>query len=169
MIHPRLKQLLLCAIVLEYGRGMPIPKRDEDVASCLVPGTSSSCVADRSCSGVTFNDRSCLNTSVPWDTPYLQVKCCFRCCLGYWQKKLGFTAVLETRRAELKRKKYFVFDQDDVFIHRYTVVSASLRYLQRISPIVHQLTCLILDVHRRKCTQQLETEASHSHRFPREV
>jgi len=67
----------------------------EDVGTCLASaGGGSTCAPSRDCSGVSFgDDRSCLLAAVPWLTPHSQVKCCFRCCLWYWQHELGLTEI----------------------------------------------------------------------------
>ena len=97
------------------------PAKDENVARLLVPGKASICDAHRSCVGVVFEDRSCLNVSIPWEVPYLQVRCAFRCCLGYWQQKLGLIEVLKLRRKQLKSKKYLAYDPYEVLVHRYSI------------------------------------------------
>ena len=43
---------------------------------------------------------SCLNASVPWMTPYAQVRCCFRCCLAYWQQQLALGDMYRKRVAD---------------------------------------------------------------------
>ena len=37
--------------------------------------------------------RECLLARVPWQTPLSVVRCCFRCCVEYWQDALGLTDI----------------------------------------------------------------------------
>ena len=63
----------------------------EDVPGCLAG--ASSCVPSRNCEAVTGFDRACLSAAVPWRVPYARIRCCFRCCLAHWQRRLGLDAV----------------------------------------------------------------------------
>ena len=124
---------LLCTTSLFLPSGTAT--RTENVSAFLVPGEASSCDAQRSCSEVTFGyDRSCLNSSIPWDVPYLQVRCAFRCCLYYWQRKLGLDEVQRVRARELKDRTWFAFDPHEVLIHRYTVEQISTIRQGGVSP-----------------------------------
>ena len=101
---------------------------------------SEACVPDRSCEGVSFGrDRSCLAARVPWRIPHARVKCCFRCCLFYWQRELGLDAVRGDWEWDLKEhgvpsaagtKKHGWPAWDDViFSHMTPFVWASSRRL----------------------------------------
>ena len=86
--------LLLCSARIQVAA-----QGAEGVESCL--RSSSTCVASRSCAGASFaDDRSCLAAAVPWGTPYKAVRCCFRCCLDYWYRRLGLMEVHEHWRRQ---------------------------------------------------------------------
>ena len=120
--------LLLLSPLLVRGDG-----GQENVRACLVPAQDQGvCNKSRTCDGVSFGeDRSCLSTSVPWDTPYLQVRCCFRCCLYYWQRRLGLDKVFQFRRSNKLHdprfkdmnfgREAFLPLQDEILLHRWTV------------------------------------------------
>jgi hypothetical protein len=82
----------------------------EDVGACLLVShkevAQSRCDTQRDCAGVSFgDDRSCLDAAVPWLTPHTQVKCCFRCCLAYWQRELGLSEILQDWEADIRDHK----------------------------------------------------------------
>jgi uncharacterized membrane protein YgcG len=110
------------------------PAFEEDVADFLVPGRASSCLPERICDEVTFSDRSCLNASIPWELPYLQVRCAFRCCLWYWQRKLGLASVVRKRTEQMHRLKYYVDDPYEVIFHRYSAAQISTVRFGDLSP-----------------------------------
>ena len=114
----------------------------EDVSTCLAGGGA--CDADRSCERVRFPSRECLAAAVPWRTPYRRVRCCFRCCLRYWQRALGLDAVYaHWRRAVaangteankmLGTSKHGLPDADEVLVsHMTPFVWATTRELSRV-------------------------------------
>ena len=112
----------------------------EDVSVCL-KDSPTSCDPRRSCEGVHFNGRECLDASVPWRLPHSRVQCCFRCCLFFWQRALGLDAVLadwnEVRakrnipnEAGVKKHGWPLWD-DVVFSHMTPFAWAATR---RMSP-----------------------------------
>lgn len=107
---------LLALLTVLLLRRSATSESSEDVGACLLASHSKGsataghkaphCDAQRNCAGVSFgDDRSCLDAAVPWLTPYAQVKCCFRCCLAYWQRELGLTEILEDWEADIRDYK----------------------------------------------------------------
>jgi len=107
---------LLALLTVLLLRRSVTSETSEDVGACLLASHSKGiaaaghqaprCDAQRDCAGVSFgDDRSCLDTAVPWLTPHAQVKCCFRCCLAYWQRELGLTEILEDWEADIRDHK----------------------------------------------------------------
>ena len=58
--------------------------RRRSVAACLRSG--SPCADADDCS-ISYG-LSCLETTVPWGTPFAAVDCCFRCCVRHWATSL---------------------------------------------------------------------------------
>jgi hypothetical protein len=107
---------LLALLIVLLLRQSATSETSEDVGACLLASRSKEsaggchqalhCDAQRDCTGVSFgDDRSCLDAAVPWLTPHAQVKCCFRCCLAYWQRELGLTEILEDWEADIRDHK----------------------------------------------------------------
>jgi len=97
--HGRFPRRLLVAALFAASRKaglILVAAEKEDVGSCLASAGGERCDSNRDCAGVSFgDDRSCLAAAVPWHTPHARVKCCFRCCLAYWQRELGLGRLKE--------------------------------------------------------------------------
>ena len=73
--------LLLAAL----WRGF-LPADDAATRRCLL-GAAPACDERDACRDDTAFTRACLDARVPFRTPYVRVRCCFRCCFSHWIKR----------------------------------------------------------------------------------
>jgi len=71
----------------------------ETVEQCLAKDDDS-CDRTRSCSGLDVA-RDCLRADVLFRTPYVRIKCCFRCCVEHWLAVSGLDANVDFHAAHL--------------------------------------------------------------------
>ena len=134
-------ELLLCCRGLAL-RDSSAELGSSSVESCL--NTSNyTCNRSRSCEGIDFgDDRSCLSAAVPWGTRYSHVRCCFRCCLDYWYRRLGLMQIYDHWKNQLREhsvpssmgvQKHGFPEWDEVIMsHMTPFVWASMRELSSI-------------------------------------
>ena len=85
--------LLLAALC----RGF-LPADDAATGRCLLGGGA--CDERDACRDDAAFTRACLDARVPFRTPYVRVRCCFRCCFSHWIKRYGLDGNWARFRAE---------------------------------------------------------------------
>lgn len=81
----------LAAIAVVAARTGSLPWDDAGTAACLSDGAVE-CRDDGACGERASFSRACLDSFVPFRTPYRRVRCCLRCCFRFHLRRYGLDA-----------------------------------------------------------------------------